>query len=511
MQDFVTIVQIERPLSNPKAAIEYIKGIQKCQKQDKGKMHSKMTFENIIHDASRIKAAQKKYFMSNILIGLLPPRKRSLYPQQHQIPTKMPATMLPEKSRILVTMIHAYDMPLRNSYLGSMLQSLPSFATSEISQIPIQTLAKTEVPFLNKPSFIHDNKVRTFVDDMPVNKGETETTTSRNEGKILHAPNVFVQIKVGGSVYKTRSMKSITPSWKQVIEIPLPFNRENAITPHKMQDPSLALDVIIFDMVNIDVAKGGGYYDDEITIFQEKRYIGYFNVPLSIAAQNTYHSYEYLLITPDVTFGYRQRGNTLCCEFQYDDECCDEELQNHKVCMLDQQERKKDIKLSMKVVVEPPVTLCCDMPRLNLPCDENQKLLQLSSNWISCFKKANKKYDRWVSLFIECSNGKQQFITRVLSPQTPPHNCQASVFNCAHFVSLIPLLNNLEIMQRVSTCHIHFPSQHTLSFTTGNWFSHAVLLANYFLYLTCEQPSGIENFEVYLLFGNSVLEGQVVS
>jgi hypothetical protein len=515
MQDFVTAVQIERPLSNRKAAIEYIKCIKKCQKQGNVKIHSKMTFENIIHDASRIEAAHKKYFMSNILIGLLPPRKRSLYPQQHLVPTKMPATMLPGKSRILVTIIHAYDMPLRNSYLGtSMLQSLPPFATSEISQIPIQTLAKTEVPCLSsKPPLIHGNKVRTFVDDMPV-KGETEITTSRDEGKILHAPNVFVQIKVGagGSVYKTRSMKSITPSWKQVIEIPLPFNRENAITPHKMQDPSLALDVIIFDMVNIDVAKGGGYYDDEITIFQEKRYIGYFNVPLSIAAQNTYHSHEYLLVTPDVTFGYSHRGgNTLRCKIQYDDECCDEELQNDNLCMLDQQQRKKDIKLSMKVVVEPPVTLCCDLPRLNLPCDENQKLLQLSSNWISCFKKANRKHHRWASIFVECSNGKQQFITRVLSPQTPPPNCQASVFNCAHFVSLIPLSNNLEIMQRVSICHIHFPSQHTLSFTTGNWFSHAVLLANYFLYLTCEQPSGIENFEVYLLFGNSVLEGQVVS
>jgi hypothetical protein len=64
-------------------------------------------------------------------------------------------------------------------------------------------------------------------------------------------------------------------------------------------------------------------------------------------------------------------------------------------------------------------------------------------------------------------------------------------------------------MENESINHIYFPSQHTLSFTKGNWFSHAVLLANYFLYFGSEQ--NIETFEVFLLLGTSVLEGQVVS
>jgi hypothetical protein len=427
--------------------MEFIKTIQKFQKGGKLGMNSKITFENIIHDASRIGAAYSTEFdISNILIGLFPPRKRSLYPQQ--MPTKkVPTVKLLEKSRILVTIIHAYDFPLRVPYFGMINSLQPSISASAIES-SFQTLAKEqEIPFFMAPSLTNSssNRIREYYksDNVEINN------LPENGESSMQKPDVFVQIDFCGKVYKTRSIKTTTPSWKQVIEISLPFNGENALTPQKMSEPSLAIGVTVFDIVDIDIGKGGGSYDDD----------------------------------------------------------GDEELQHHYATHAYQ--RKKYIKLSMKVVVEPPVTLQSEVPRLNLPCDENQRLIQHSNDWIRRFNEANRKHIRWVLMFVICANGKEQFITRVISPQNPPPNCQASVYNCAHYVSLIPLFNNLEIIQREAINHIYFPSQHTLNFTLGNWFSHAVLLANYFLYLSGEQNG--ENFEVFLLFGTSVLEGQVVS
>jgi hypothetical protein len=486
--------------------MEFIKTIQKFQKGGKLGMNSKITFENIIHDASRIGAAYSTEFdISNILIGLFPPRKRSLYPQQ--MPTKkVPTVKLLEKSRILVTIIHAYDFPLRVPYFGMINSLQPSISASALES-SFQTLAKQEqeIPFFMAPSLTNSssNRIREYYksDNVEINN------LPENGESSMQKPDVFVQIDFCGKVYKTRSIKTTTPSWKQVIEISLPFNGENALTPQKMSEPSLAIGVTVFDIVDIDIGKGGGYYDDEITLCQEKRYIGYFNVPLSTATHNSHHAHEYLLTTPDVTFGYSHKSNNVGSKTYHHDDDGDEELQHHYATHAYQ--RKKYIKLSMKVVVEPPVTLQSEVPRLNLPCDENQRLIQHSNDWIRRFNEANRKHIRWVLMFVICANGKEQFITRVISPQNPPPNCQASVYNCAHYVSLIPLFNNLEIIQREAINHIYFPSQHTLNFTLGNWFSHAVLLANYFLYLSGEQNG--ENFEVFLLFGTSVLEGQVVS
>ena len=312
------------------------------------------------------------------------------------------------------------------------------------------------------------------------------------------------------------------PSWKQVFQIPFPFHEKKPFMYQRDNQPDSFIGITVFDMVEIDICKVGGYYNDETTIFEEKRYIGDLTLPLpSFGAHDLnpcINFIEYILNTPVVTFGYNYRNERKRVLNHHhndndndndDDNDDDEELQMDMTCNSDQYDRRKQIKIKMKVVIEPSIpSYDFKHPIMHLPCDERPELINHSKQWIHEFQDANKKHNRMASLFVSCSNGKKEFISNVLNPHAPPSNCETSLANCAHFVSLLPLLDKwkmLETMQQ--NIHVYYPMQQILNLTAGTWFSHALLLANYFLYFTEKQQ---RNSEVFLLFGDSIFDEKVV-
>ena len=110
---------------------------------------------------------------------------------------------------------------------------------------------------------------------------------------------------------------------------------------------------------------------------------------------------------------------------------------------------------------------------------------------------------------INHSNRKQNIITRFLRSQPPPPECQASLSQCAHYVSLIPFLNTWKAFKNIARHKIWRTSQNVLDITAADWNERAALLANYFIYMS--QEGNLDPFEVYLVVGNSITEGNVVS
>ena len=482
---------MERPAANRGSVVKYVTCLRRFRQENghPSECSMKMKFENFVHDHSRILAQDPSPDLSWIINMLLPPRKRSLYPKQDQKASVAKGTQLLQQSRIILTVISALDTPMREEIM---------ITNSLASPPPIRRL-KADMPFLS-PSDKHAA--------MP-----TEETS------VLNAK---VQINFCGKKYSTRPTTRKNPSWKEVVEIVLPFDKEESFTPQKLENFGDPIEVILFDMVEVDFGGRGGYYNDEITTYIEERYLGSVRVPLAILHDQPNLNGCFILNTPDVSFGYAHRTDDPSGETSVDfgsyrefstrttRRLDDEELQlKSGQDAADPNHRKKSIALSMLLCVEPRVHLKNDSQIVFKGC-ESSELVQSSLQWLQNFIRINpSKSKRQFPLLINCSNGKSLFVTSILQDQAPPLDCQASLSQCAHYVSLLPFLCTWQAFANEYTYDVWHQSQDALDLAAGDWCSHAALLANFFSYLNNVDDS--ETFDVYLVFGNSIVEGKVVS
>ena len=118
---------------------------------------------------------------------------------------------------------------------------------------------------------------------------------------------------------------------------------------------------------------------------------------------------------------------------------------------------------------------------------------------------------RYCDVLIPGVTGKSWLISRFLYGQAPPLSCGSSMYRCAHFVSLIPFLNNWEAFKVKKYVHtVCSLSQMFLDILAGDWPEHAILLANYFTFLSNQGPVSCK-VDVYLVIGSSITEKRVVS
>jgi len=453
----------------------------------------KATFEDVVHDQSRIFAQDPSPDLSWMMNILIPPRKRSLYPRQGRISFVSKGAHLLHQSRIVLTVISALDAPLREEAMIS--SSTPFLA----SPPPIRRL-QSDLAIFASPS----NKYETSVGGMKRNQPEMSQEQSSN---IL---NAVVQIKFCGKKYTTRPARKLTPSWKQVVEILLPFDKEESFTPQKMKDFDVPIEVILFDMVDVDL----GNRDEDMTTYTEKRYLGSVQVPLEILRDETNLHCCFIVNTPDVLFGYTNRMNGFGADREIfsartTHRLNDEELQlESDEHVPDHSHRKKSIALRMVLGIEPRLQFKNEAPII-VPGGESSILVQNVIEWMEIFIRINpRKHKRQFPIFLN-TNNESIFVTRVLQAQAPPPECQASLSQCVHYVSLLPCLSTWKAFASEFTHDTWQPSQEVLNLVAGNWCSRATLLANFFLYLNGVDDS--EKYDVYLVFGNSVVEGKAVS
>jgi len=472
-----------------------------------------------VHDESRIRAQDPRADFSWILNAIIPPRKRSLYPaRQHSniFETQGTHTQLQQHSRMIVTVVSASDTLCREQAVFS--NATPFLA----SPPPIRRLKSSDISsFMTKPS------PRRIPDSEAIRRHQGLSSQEReatNRGDL----NTIVQLKFCGKKYETRPDRKVNPSWKQVIEIPLPFNEEEkdgGFTPAKLKELDESLQISLFDIVSVDIGKGGGYYDDEVTVFTEKRFLGSVQIPLGPAFNEDKQQGTYILNTPDIILGYTPSGGDMSDTvhepsskfpsrrpngFAPGSRAGDVESQLHGNTIMDDSNRKRSASLSMLVAIEPSVPMMEHSQMIVLPSNESPTLSQYATEWMQRYTKINPcGPKRRINILVNGSNRKQNIITRFLRSQPPPPECQASLSQCAHYVSLIPFLKTWKAFKNIARHKIWRTSQNVLDITAADWNERAALLANYFIYMS--QEGNLDPFEVYLVVGNSITEGNVVS
>ena len=157
-----------------------------------------------------------------------------------------------------------------------------------------------------------------------------------------------------------------------------------------------------------------------------------------------------------------------------------------------------------------PLTIIPPRACLDFPSVESEKLLARVEKW----SLLNNGYDNTVDhcqVLWPDSRGNAHLVSRFLTEHhSPPHGFD-SVASCAHYVSLLPLFrrrdwNALEERDERTV----LTSQQCLNILAGTPQEHAILLANFFLYLSKKRPVDFAA-DIYLVIGFSIPEGKTVS
>ena len=410
-----------------------------------------------------------------------------------------------------MTIISASNTPRREDVMVS--SAIPFLA----SPPPIRRL-KSDTSFMTSPSLRRVPESGRRVPETETYRRQQGSLSQREDQVSL---NPIVQIKFCGKKYQTRPDRKSNPSWKQVIEIPLPFDKEGEFTPQKLKDIEEPIEVTLFDTVDIDIGKGGGYYDDEVTIVTEKRFLGNLKIPLRSIYNEVKQQGTFILNTPDVMLGYAARHDhfkgtgsmnfATSRQLSFIPATREHDVESQFQGNADDSNSKSLTSLSMLVTLEPLVQMV-DEPTLTLPSNENPTMVQHALDWMRRYSNVNPCGNkRQASILANGSNGKRNLITRFLHAQAPPPECQASLSQCAHYVSLIPFLSTWKAFNQDSRQRMWLTSQTVLDITAGDWDAHAALLANYFMYMNDVRVESVDPVEVYLVIGSSITEGKVVS
>ena len=168
------------------------------------------------------------------------------------------------------------------------------------------------------------------------------------------------------------------------------------------------------------------------------------------------------------------------------------------------------------MTTEPGVALVSNHLQIyDMPSNEVPFVLDYAQDWTQDIFKtiettpliSRQIYD----ILVLGSNGKTWLLNRFLNNQSPPESCKSSVHRCAHFVSLLPRLDKWSSFKSLKRSRsLCLSSQKFLNLLAGNWSEHAVLLANYFLYLNDSGPDSTK-LDVFLVIGATPCESKVVS
>ncbi len=453
-----------------------------------------------MYDSWRIRAQDPPEAFNFIWGKMFPPRKRTLYPQKTKIPLERNGTKLKQTSHIVISVLGAKDVPIREE------MRITKASPFLVPPPSIQRI-KADLSSLSLRSFPESGSLRRL------EQAETDQVTSSS------MLNSFVRVNFGQNSYQTRTEKKDVPAWKQVIHIPLPSDENGEFGPQDLKDLKEPLVISLFDTVITDVGKGGGYYNDEDTLITEKRFLGTLKIPLSSVFCQGKIQGMFLLDTPQIVFGYAQKRPKKSMKREMSSFLSPGDLSFPHLSRandLELQVQTKDNKdtrmlesaLRLLITLDPLIILNDDQYIPN-QSRESLELTSYAREWMSEAKKQKYCNQRYFHVLHPDPDGTASLVIRFLRNQEPPPECQSSLHQSAHFVSLIPFLSSWKALKAKTLNNTFWPtSQMVLDLQASDWEGRAALLANYFLYILSKER---EPLDVYLIFGRSVTEGKVVS
>ncbi|KAL7549348.1 hypothetical protein ACHAWF_012621 [Thalassiosira exigua] len=304
---------------------------------------------------------------------------------------------------------------------------------------------------------------------------------------------VFAKIKFRGQAFHTRAVqgpRKNSPQWGETVCLLLP-TVQGAPTSPRLQDESI--EIFLFDSSRSDLRHTGGFYEDEDTKMTEERYLGHISVPLmTILCEGTISGFVPCQ-TPCLV-GYVKESLLPGGE---NDEG------KHRLPVSEPGRFSEPSQTMIRIhATTEPLTKIPPKRGREFPSCESESVM----TWIQQLGSRRDPEDCYSLLWPDC-RGNSFLVSRFISEQAPPRGID-NLASCAHYVHLFPLLRDLKAKALPDKDDsMILSSQQFITIAAGNREEHALLLTNFFLYLSKKNP---ETFgaDVFLARGFAIPEGK---
>ena len=298
---------------------------------------------------------------------------------------------------------------------------------------------------------------------------------------------VFVVIRFRDRAVQSRCAHGPAPAFHELLQ--LPFG------PPSFEPEALALiadevTVDIYDKVTRELPKDSR--DATTTHYrEERRWLGSFGVPFPVLYRARRVEGTWRVNTPMATIGYSASGRY--AEPPTAPGALDPEGPYGGV--------DPYTTLTLFMTLQPALPL--PAPPADAPADpaEAPATFHAATAWERTLRQrlraafgGDAATGRTVRALASTFQGNAVLVSRYLCPQPPPHGLDTPAL-VARFVSLIPYVPDTTGSGALDDA-LWATSEELLDLGCGDYVEHAVLLANYFLYLQCHE-------EVYVVLGQS--------
>ena len=304
---------------------------------------------------------------------------------------------------------------------------------------------------------------------------------------------LVARIQLRGKSYYTRAVKceefpSNTPFWNETVSIDWINDEDHCnLLTHAENETVL---ISVFDCVDIDMRSHGGFYDDEDTHLLHQLYLGSASLPLSTLLRHGHFDGYIRCSSPADIVGYSKQSSL---PFVSNTDDSDQHYLPHTA----------ELMLRIYAATDPMITT---PPRSSFEYqpDESSVILSRIKHWTRSYMQDSSFTVLWPNM-----NGISCLASRFLNQQNPPR-LHMTPEACAHYVSLIPERSSWKALEMLSMDkNLLLPSQQVLNIIAGSREERAILLANFFLYLS-EHNTSEYGADIYLILGFSIPEGNAV-
>ena len=437
-------------------------------------------FGDVVQDIAMIKSQLPTSNLDWMWKKLSLPERRLLYPVQQ-------LTRIEDREKghierhVAFTVLNAGNVPCRSSVTKSVV-----------------------TPFLTSPSVRRVSSIGTLV-TRKSNDITQEWNHSDLERDSSPSTNLLLQAQFQGRrhqlpINNTKNFASL----RNGLEIPLTKGNTEDFSPLLLKELLEPIQITVFDQIEVDIGKEGGYYEHEITTLKELRYIGQIDIPLSSIYEGRKIEQIVPLIEPSFIIGYEKLGVNFSTFLDIEGQ----HLNTTRKRNVYEECQTRQTSINIILAINPPISVNINEIDDQFLSNESDSCTREAKIWMNNYSQNPRTAKRFHNILMAGPNGKHWLITRFLKKQCPPEGFN-TMEQCAHFVSLIPFLNNWERIRSKPQIKTWSSSQMFLDIIAGDWEEHAALLANYFIYLSGEGQ--IENSSVFLVFGFSIADGNVVS
>jgi coiled-coil and C2 domain-containing protein 2A len=320
---------------------------------------AKLSIEDVIHydiipNIGGLKAT---------LLELISPR-RPLKPRRKPERKAKPQNQQISEAKIVVRIVRAFGVPLRNQQHSSGEHSLTS-------------------PHLTTPE-----------DD-----GLMQTTAFFEDSHHTVRPFVAVSLARSDSHQRTTTASGPNPYWNEELSLPF-FPPKNDFSPGNLARVTDCIQFNLFDELTVDLLQDDRERGTNVHQRREKRWLGSFTVPFSTLHARTRIEGTFVLEVPKLLLGYTTPVSLV--GHQPSDHTHLGSAHTH---------------LQLFVSLEPPLSTLPPIRDL-FSSSEEPYLLRRAKQWLKNLHN-DHPHHQYLATALD-SNGEHVFVTRFIHPQSPP-------------------------------------------------------------------------------------------